>query len=741
MESRQYIILFLVIIFSCIATTSKCPLHIVVCLSTSETQEQSSGKHAVPLWKQAEILLPAAELAANEVNNCSDVLNDYVVELLPIFVPDTDINRGVVEFVKELVSETRNIAGVIGIFDNRFANVILPLAGHTGIDLIQIVDPTALNLDNSRLYPHTFTMHPSLAMHVRAASFMFQKLNWIRVGLVYSSARYDPLYLRAAESFLSLIDIHISVVIIDIGQNDTAISTIDRFQQSGVLGFLMLLPHRASAELICEAQQQDLEYAWVLLDNGELDVSSNDTLTRCTSENMLLIRQAPQLKSNNEPSAFNPSCDRTTISKSVGENPYSYVLYDSVWSLALTLNSSIETLNERNLSLDNYGPGMNHITEVVEEKLDNLELPGIARPISVRRYPPTENHMLEFLHLQLGHFEQVGHFDFKTNALSLNVSITVPGLGPTSTYTYDTFPATLTYSCVLAVVFCFLFTTVVLVIHICYRNEQEVKASSAWLSLCMFLGCYFVLCGALNHYVSSGYVLTTDAQRLSTCNIDAYSVSIGIDLLLTTLLAKLLRIWRIFTLHGRTGKVWTDQSLLLFIGLVVLVKIVILIIWTVVDIYRLQDIVTVISSDGRNSHYKIAQHCFSEYYSIWLVLVYGYSTIIGLILIAVSVITRKIKQDNFKDTKKVSILISTLIYMALVCGTLWGVLRLTGNSIASKVIIGMAYCLIALLSEVFLFLPKILPPLQRTFKIGGVATKTKSDSTGPTISTLNSTVY
>ena len=87
------------------------------------------------------------------------------------------------------------------------------------------------------------------------------------------------------------------------------------------------------------------------------------------------------------------------------------------------------------------------------------------------------------------------------------------------------------------------------------------------------------------------------------------------------------------------------------------------------------------------------------------------------VLIGASFKTRKVKQENFKDTKKINILVTSLIFMTLVCGALWGILRLIGDSIASKLVIGLAYCMIALLSEVFLLLPKILPALLRQFKL------------------------
>ena len=284
---------------------------------------------------------------------------------------------------------------------------------------------------------------------------------------------------------------------------------------------------------------------------------------------------------------------------------------------------------------------------------------------------------------------------------------------------------------------CYLFTTIVLLLFIYYRNQPEIKATSVWLSLCVFLGCYFILSGALNHFISSRENATSRAQRVSICNIETYFVALGLDLLITTLLAKVLRIWRIFTLYGRTGKVWADTSLFGFIGIVIAVKLVLLTIWTIVDPYIMTDKEIFVYVNGFGSTYEIVQLCESEYYYIWLVLVYGYSAIIGLVLIGASWKTRKVKRENFKDTKKITILLTSLLFIVLVCGTLWVILRLIGDSIASKLVIGLAYCMFALLSEVFLFLPKILPASLRQFKLptSGVRMKQYTQSSLPSFGT------
>ena len=383
-----------------------------------------------------------------------------------------------------------------------------------------------------------------------------------------------------------------------------------------------------------------------------------------------------------------PMCANTTKDSS-------NFAYRSVWDLSLALNSSPQV------------PQLKH--SAINHSRYKSELKTSA---SLRN-----NYEDIQLSIYSNYNQIVGYFHPRTNNFFINVTFNIPGLVPNVTYTYIFFPPSLKYFTAAVTGICYLFTTIVLLLFIYYRNQPEIKATSVRLSLCMFLGCYFILSGALNEFIANGERLKSQAKRVFACNIITHFESLGIDLLFTTLLAKVLRIWRIFTLYGKTGKVWTDLSLLGFIGIVIAVKIVLLAIWTIVDPYTMTDKKKLVHKDGFGSTYEVIQLCESEYYFIWFVLVYGYSVVIGLALIGASWKTRKIKRENFKDTKKITILVTSLIYMTLVCGALWGILRLIGGSIASKLVIGLAYCMIALLSEVFLFLPKILPALLRQFKL------------------------
>ena len=95
------------------------------------------------------------------------------------------------------------------------------------------------------------------------------------------------------------------------------------------------------------------------------------------------------------------------------------------------------------------------------------------------------------LQIPYSHNQTVGYFDPWTNNFSIDVTFDIPGLGPNVTYTYIFFPPSLTYFTTAVTGVCYLFTTIVLLLFICYRNQPEIKAISVWLSLCILLGLLF----------------------------------------------------------------------------------------------------------------------------------------------------------------------------------------------------------------------------------------------------------
>ena len=677
-----------------------------------------------PLWIQGEDLnlLQTVDNAVSDINNTPDLLIDYEIERILIDVPRSDPNKGVVEFVRVLsegYNKSNNIVGVVGLIDNILANTILPVVDHEGIELIQLIDTTALHLDNDKQYRHLYTVLPTLELETRASLSLLLALNWTKIGLIYNSSFHDRLYTRGVEGFLvysKKMDRPISVRLIDIQQN----KTIDKTSSDERI-FLTLLPPQSLAVFFCTVYQEGLlwpEYAWITFGDEELnDIIATYT---CASKHTLIeaIENIVIVNSSRTTSQFDPDCNEN-IDQGI---PHTSSLYDSILALSLALNTSADALHEMNLSLADYGPGKPMITNVIQQQLANLSFCGRNGRVRIGAYPSRENNSLQIVQIQSAIYEEIGIYETQSQKLNLNVNRLgkVPTAFPIHTV-YDICPQPLTVTLSVITVICFLFTTIVLILFIRYKNEPEVKATSVWLSLCMFVGCYFLLMGALVHFIDSGVVTTSETWKLANCNVGIFSTNVGFDLVLATLLAKVLRVWRIFSAFRKTGKAWNDRGMLLFIGLIISVKVFLLIIWLAADTYTLTDVVVSTHETSFGFSNKIVQQCESRMQAVWLVIVYRYSGLLALALIAAvaaSIKTWKIKRGNFKDMKNINILLVILLYTTCIIGAVWGLLGNVDSITVSRVVIGSVYCLVPLLCELFLFFPQIIPPLQRQLTTG-----------------------
>ena len=112
-------------------------------------------------------------------------------------------------------------------------------------------------------------------------------------------------------------------------------------------------------------------------------------------------------------------------------------------------------------------------------------------------------------------------------------------------------------------------------------------------------------------------------------------------------------------------------------------------------------------------HYEVVQQCRCRYLTFWSSSVFFYSGIILSLLLLIAFKTRKIKRENFKDTKKVNAYILSLFILICLFFSLWQVLRTVNQPIASKLIVGAAYGMAALFCQLFLFAPKTIPPFLR----------------------------
>ena len=624
-----------------------------------------------------------AATTAQEINNCPSLLNGYTLQVKTV---SSQFPSSVVEVVEVLRDAKVNggiVIGMIGQVDKSFARSLLPVPQNTGI--IQIIEPAGMMLDRDKDYPNLFTLLPSLEAHISTALQLLPALNWTSVGVIYSGG--DVFYARAAETFVTLSnhsDIPITTKSFEYYNNSHELQ--QWIEESSLKIFVVMLPKHQLCQLLSTVQRKGWtwpDYAWVVLNEHPLQNKTSSDLCGSktdTLEDIIFIKQLS-----------NESTDRTTV-----DIPYNRTQYNtistSLWALALAWNTSTIDGNTSQTIIRDY---------LTTNIFDNIVVT-----------PYTSETQTSIAQIKSGVSHKVGSFYAKTRELEINFTNgELPTAYPAPVYPYELFtPHTTTFLLTTAML-CILLTTIVLVLFVYYRKEPEIKASSFPISLCMFAGIYFLQAASFTLFLG-GAIIVKSTGKYFGCNFTIYCTALGIDIVLATLLMKMLRLWRVFTFYGNTGKVWTDKVMLLISGAIILIKVLILTMWALLDTPTVTDKVFTNS----NGNMVLVEQCSSNNITLWYFLVFGYSGVLGTCLIIVAIKTRKIKRNNFKDTKKICLLMWALAYILIQTITIWWVLRVSHDIYTSKIISGIGICVVSVTILGVLFGPKIFPPIQRKFR-------------------------
>jgi hypothetical protein len=196
---------------------------------------------------------------------------------------------------------------------------------------------------------------------------------------------------------------------------------------------------------------------------------------------------------------------------------------------------------------------------------------------------------------------------------------------------------------------------------------------------------------------------------------DISITNVGIDLVLATVIAKTLRIYHIFKTFGKISKLCSDQGLFILISSIISLKIIMLIIWARFDASHVVDSQQLVSKSVP-PFVQVVQQCRSVYHGYWVILTFGYSTLLCLVMILLAILTRKIKRGDFKDSKKINLLVATLILDVSIFVPLWFILRGLAAPNLSRLAYNIATLIAAVLCQVLLLLPKTVPLVIRNYR-------------------------
>ena len=682
---------------------------------TIENQPSSS-------WERGLEILPGAEVAVEYINQREDILPGHKLELKVInsITCKSELNQELLlSFINFTFYHDVNTIGLIGSLCSNSDQLISSLLASYSIMNQPFLSSSATvsSKDKNLTPPNYYRILQPADIFIDAFSVLAGDLNWQRIAVVTESVQ--SYFLSYAEAFSDIATKRKAYKItpfIQLHENQPLNFAFRELQMFDSKIIVLSLSIAHAIDILCLAKERGLtwpNYAWIVHSITFVDFS---VATESIDMNICNIQEALEgvillehrlnnmihfgillnvgytyeeyFKTYTEKLARQSAKVNTPLRL----NAYANLLHDSVWVLALAFHSQT---NNSSLFPDNIN-NISFMGTLGEINFSNtFEITTGVDIFQIKNGTPIHE---GFYHPLWKQIEYTGNLLDNPRPLDKRRVVT------------DN--TSLVYTSVFSLTFllCTVGVTITLLLYLYYRNEPEIKATSVTLSMLMFLGCYIILFYILMAILYTQSLVPSDSS-LNICLGLLWSglTGISLTLILATLLVKMLRVYHIFNHFGKVGKMYSDIALLFYVFLLILPNIIIHTIWSIIDPYSADTVII-----EYRSYTEVEQRCYSKQILLWFCILYLNIEGLVLALIVVAVKTRKIRRENFKDTKKVNAFIFILLIVIYTISAQWMIFRSIGVKKGyASIPLHIGHIIVVVSCQGLLFIPKILPPLQR----------------------------
>ena len=685
-------------------------------------------------WDRGFELIPAGQIAIQHINNRTNLLDGYKLKILDI--PSEACGRNLISYgLVELygrILDTDCVVGVTGFFCSAVTASIGPLLSHSNFGYVQLSSATSPLFQNVTDMPYLFRIIASSKVFNSALIAMMDTFNWSRISVIHDTAGfYFRTTARNFESQISLEQDKVLVSSIPIFKDDNImLKVFDVNINSGSrIGFYSVT-ELESTRIICEVYKQNLlwpNYVYVFHERTVTEFLSSATVS-CSHEEMLqalegvfvvqyrltaadddsLIVSGQTYKFYHDEYLNKLKEFANETNMELEDNEYANTLYDQIWALALALNNSLDRINLRNGSIVEMISGTSSIRELLAEELKEVSFHGASGRVNFGSEQEGQT-SVDVFQIQNGQKKLIGIFDSFEKNLSFIANFSFQDIPGDSFRTeYYLSPLWLVILVLILQALLGILITFNVVSLIYWRKKPEMKSTSVPISLIMLTGCYFLCVSPVVVTVLSSLDNSHHTFFNLLCNLKSWVSLCGFNIILVPLLFRLIRIYHIFGSFRTTGKYWSDKYLVLYITLVCSVEVLILVIWTAVDVSS-QESQRLYISHANPPYYLIYTRCASNYQSLWVILSYSWLVLILILTVLLAIQTRHIKRKHFKDTKKVNMFVFSLCLFFALFIPLSYLLQAVNIVVGAFVFEWLAYFMVSFSCQLFLFLPKVIP--------------------------------
>ena len=697
----------------------------------------------IPSWEGGPAVISGALLAEEHINARCDILGDYRLKVLEADSGCQIRSKATIGTVETLFHSNTAVIGIIGPGCSAATMTVGQFIALPEVSLLNIA-PSATSpvLVDNVSYPNTFRPIASSLGFLNVHYNLIQMKQYTSVSILYEAER--DVHVAATNSFQR----HL----LDMGLDD--VSPYGMFDNIIPLSLLrnsyriifVFSGSSMSRRLICLAYRLGMihpEYQFIFSErrlshflNTNVSFSLDGVEYNCNSEDMLeatqgIILNLIQLTRSDTNKTLNDInmtfvefekeyAKRLDLYKlehgldEVVDTQHHTGYYDSVWALALSFNAAMQRFQDLNLSLSDYEFGNPDLTDIIRKELLTISFEGTRGRVEFNNdtQDGTDVTVFNVFQVQGGEMVMVAKYDPTSSEEKLEIynrSAFIDGKFDIEIISPPLFVEVMVFMALAVMTGSTVFFQVMNTVWV---RAKSMKATSPGLNHMMFSGCYLYLLSILFLSLQMATSLQEPVLFGVRCSAFIWCESIALTLIFATISVKLWRIYCIFS-HNSADvlKNLEDYRLIGYVLVLLLVDLVFNVVWNAIDPWY-RHIAAEVTLKTRII-------CNCDNLIIWLSVLMVIKILLVLAVFYLSIVTRRIPKREYKQTKSVTALIYSLIF--LYSFTIPIHLILLGKTSITLVTVSyLALCLknfvCIILCTVFIFLPPVLPIFKEKYR-------------------------
>uniref|UniRef100_A0A1A8JEV8 Gamma-aminobutyric acid (GABA) B receptor, 1b n=1 Tax=Nothobranchius kuhntae TaxID=321403 RepID=A0A1A8JEV8_NOTKU len=678
-------------------------------------------------WPGGQACLPSAQMALDLVNNRSDILPDYELELIHY---DSMCDPGEATKLLYDLLYTEPIKIVLMPGCSSVSTLVAEAARMWNL-IVLSYGSSSPALSNRQRFPTFFRTHPSATLHNPTRVQLFKKWKWTRIATIQQTTEVFTSTLDDLEQRVKEAGIEISVRQSFLTDPAVAVKNLKRQDARIIVG---LFYETEARKVFCEVFKEKLygkKYVWFLIgwyaDNW---FKIKDPAINCTVENMT---EAVEGHVTTEIVMLNPETVRgvsnmtsqeflgSLMSRLGGKNPEETggfqeapLAYDAVWALALALNKTVAPLKARGRRLEDFNYNNHDITAEIYRALNTSSFEGVSGQV-VFDAQGSRMAMTLIEQLQGGSYKKIGYYDSSQKNLSWFGNDVWIGDRPPADRTVVIEEYRLLSQKLFAAVSVFaglgiLLGIICLTFNIYNGNVRYIQNSQPYLNNMTAVGCMMALAAVFPLGIDRHHV--DRPQFPVVCQFRLWLLGLGFSVAYGSMFTKIWWVHTLFTKKDekkeRKKQPLEPWKLYATVGVLLAIDFLSLMIWQIVD--PLHITVEKFTKEAPKEDLDVLiqpllEHCSSEKMNTWLGVVYGYKGLLLLLGIFLAYETKSVSTEKINDHRAVGMAIYNVAVLCLITAPV--TMILSSQQDASFAFASLAIVFSAYITLVVLFVPKM----------------------------------